>query len=126
MDSPGLVVPPAPGLLGGVAGSVGENHKGRRWERGAGKPLSTTVSEISYTVVNCSGKGGARMGRPARHWGVTPRCGGPIHVVYVREGKPLKWRRVGRLCLKCREFSPDGARPARKGEKDGGEAVGGQ
>jgi hypothetical protein len=64
------------------------------------------------------------MGRPSRHYGMRPYCGGPIHVVYVRGGKPLKWMRVGRLCLRCLEFSPDEARPARKagsrGDKDGG------
>jgi hypothetical protein len=62
------------------------------------------------------------MGRPPTHWGVKPRCDGPIHVVYVRGGKPLKWMRVGRLCLRCLEFWPDEARPARKagnrGEKE--------
>lgn len=46
-------------------------------------------------------------------------------MVYVRGGKPLKWMRVGRLCLRCLEFSPDAATPARKAGNRGDRAGGG-
>ncbi len=32
------------------------------------------------------------------------QCRGRLHAVYVRQGTPPRWIRVGTLCLKCRAF----------------------
>ena len=32
---------------------------------------------------------------------VCPECGGKVLTVYIRQGKPLRWLPVGRVCIQC-------------------------
>lgn len=56
------------------------------------------------------------MSRPRRHqympgmmtgfppWEET--CGGDIQSIYARKGDPIKWLKLGEMCLRCHVFYP--------------------